>query len=261
MSCLFESAVSVGRDSFIRWFYWFSTQCALCGGVPETFFSVRSAICSVGRPAVSIQSPLRSHSFSLLCTSFVDLGPQKTGTRTCPRRVGAFSTAEQVFPFSSPLIISKLGCRQGIATCTTPLSQGPQSPLWELQMCTGDINAHIYQQHRWTVILSKFIMFELDLKAKQPNAYLCTCAHSKYTSNIYMWNLPWSFHGLQNGPTHMTKLPTPAHRWWTISLAEHLVVREKGIQKAVTDIKRPADNLISCRKVCLMSSLTANVSE
>ena len=101
----------------------FDSVCALWG-VPETFFSVRSAICSVGHPAVSIQTLLRSHSFSPLCTSFVDLAPQKMCTRTCPGRVGAFSTAEKVFPFSLPLIISKLGCGQGIATCATPHSLG-----------------------------------------------------------------------------------------------------------------------------------------
>lgn len=47
--------------------------------------------------------------------------------------------AEKLFPFLLPLIISKLGCMQGIAT---PLLLGAPSPLKEL--CTGETNTHIY---------------------------------------------------------------------------------------------------------------------
>ena len=103
----------------------FTSLCALWGA-PATFFYVRSAICSVGHPAVSIQTPLCSHSFSLLCTSFVDLGLQKMCTRTCPGRVGAFSTAEKVFPFSLPLIISERG--RGARDCYVLYSSLTRAP-------------------------------------------------------------------------------------------------------------------------------------
>lgn len=106
--------------------------CGHYAGAPGTFFSVCSMICSVGHPAVSIQTLLCTHSFSLLCPAFVDTAPQRMATRTCPGRVAAFSVAEKVFPFSPPLIVLKLECGQGIATCTAPVSGAPIRPFIEM---------------------------------------------------------------------------------------------------------------------------------
>lgn len=96
----------------------FSSVWALCRGPTAFFFpSVHWAICSVGHPVVTIQSLLCSHLFSPLCTSFMELVPQKMCTRTCPRRGDAFSPADKVFPLSLPLIIFKWGT-QTRAVCT-----------------------------------------------------------------------------------------------------------------------------------------------
>lgn len=106
----------------------FNSVCALWGGSINLFQCAFSDLFSV--PSCSQYSNPAAQS---LIQPFVHIFCGSRPTKDVHQNMSSENgEKEKVFPFSLPLIISKLGFGQGIATCTTPLPPRPQSPLKEL---------------------------------------------------------------------------------------------------------------------------------
>lgn len=100
---------------------------------------------------------------ALFCTSFVNRCLQKMCTRSCPGKV---------FPFSMHLIISKLGCGQGIATSTSLLLLGLTHCLKSCKRVLQCVWGGMFVQASGRKLTS------LVFRPPQPKQY--------------MWNLTWS---------------------------------------------------------------------